>query len=54
MTNKTRLKLNLVWIINKYVNWSCDLNAKLIKLQRRILDDVKVAVKWPTEEKENG
>lgn len=45
-----RLKLYFVWILNKYVSFSCNFNEKLIKLQRKLLDNVKAK----TEVQDNG
>ena len=39
-----RLKLYFAWFINRYVTWSCNLNAKLIRVQGNILEEVKTAL----------
>ena len=45
-----KLKLIFALIINKYVSWSCNVNAKLIKIQGNILEEVRKVM--PTEQQE--
>lgn len=48
-----RLKLYFASILNKYVAWSCNFNARLIQIQKKIHEEVKAKLK-KEEVKENG
>ena len=40
-----KLKLYFAGVLNKYVNWSCNLNYKLIAIQKKIHEEVMAELK---------